>query len=653
MIGKRLFAALSVGAVVAACAPDLPENTPVKEVRWLDQNWSAGERFWFHHATQGTSTLPVPYEWFVALEQPRLWLFGDPPMMKDSDYLRRFGFIPSPQSLDIDDASLGEYGYSPREEETYAARTFAYDEAKFAGNPDGLPVGFARLKKGATDPVTGQELPAQIGFTCAACHTGHLEYNGVSLRIDGAPAVTDLDKFRTALGLSLVYTKYVPFRFGRFADQVLGEDHTPEQEAALKNQLDELLEKGANLKKITDPVFEQNVEEGFARLDALNRIGNQVFFEDLLKPVGDNDDAIANLVPLTAPVNFPHIWDTAWFFWVQYDASIMQPMVRNAGEALGVRARINLIRPGPDFYRSLVEVGEIYNMEQLLAGENPWRTEEPRFTGLQAPKWPADVLGPIDLVKRDKGRELYVEICQGCHLPPVNDPSGKFWDPTLWTEPNDAGESYLKFSKYRPGSEFANFVSVKYVGTDPAQAEVMVNRQVRTPIYLGIDPSALCNGTPGKAVTETLFALALGIVVEKTADKWYEDNEIDPETQKRMNGYRPNCLQAEMFYKARPLDGIWATAPFLHNGSVPNLYELLSPVDERSETFYLGSRLFDPEKVGYETGRIDGGFLLDTTKPGNSNTGHEFKDGPKGNGVIGRSLDENEREALIEYLKSL
>ena len=110
MIWKRLFAALSVAGVVAACAPTLPENTPVKEVRWLDQNWSADERFWFHHATQGTSTLPIPYDWFIALEQPRFRLFGDPPMMKDSDYLRRFGFIPSPRSLEIGDESLGTYG---------------------------------------------------------------------------------------------------------------------------------------------------------------------------------------------------------------------------------------------------------------------------------------------------------------------------------------------------------------------------------------------------------------------------------------------------------------------------------------------------------------------------------------------------------------
>ena len=98
---------------------------------------------------------------------------------------------------------------------------------------------------------------------------------------------------------------------------------------------------------------------------------------------------------------------------------------------------------------------------------------------------------------------------------------------------------------------------------------------------------------------------------------------------------------------------IWATAPFLDSGSVPNLHEILSPVDKRSENFFLGSRLFDPKKVGYGPGRIEGGFELDTTKPGNSNKGHEFKDGPRGGGVIGRLLQQDEREALIEYLKSL
>ena len=131
-----------------------------------------------------------------------------------------------------------------------------------------------------------------------------------------------------------------------------------------------------------------------------------------------------------------------------------------------------------------------------------------------------------------------------------------------------------------------------------------------------------------------------------------------------MNGYRPNCLQAKPAYKARLLNGIWATAPFLHNGSVPNLYELLSPVAERSAKFYLGSRLFDPENVGYNTALLRGGFELDTSVPGNCNKGHEFTDEAgeacknetgeaRSGGKIGRRLEEHERWELVEYLKTL
>lgn len=103
-------------------------------------------------------------------------------------------------------------------------------------------MGFARTCN-LKNPTTGLDLPDQIGLTCAACHTGHLEFEGVSLRVDGAPAVTDLGKFRETLGQALVYTKYVPFRFGRFADRVLGPDHTAQESDRLEQELDDLLER--------------------------------------------------------------------------------------------------------------------------------------------------------------------------------------------------------------------------------------------------------------------------------------------------------------------------------------------------------------------------------------------------------------------------
>ena len=86
---------------------------------------------------------------------------------------------------------------------------------------------------------------------------------------------------------------------------------------------------------------------------------------------------------------------------------------------------------------------------------------------------------------------------------------------------------------------------------------------------------------------------------------------------------------------------------------MPTVYDLLSPVSQRPAKFVLGHREYDPDKMGYQTGALTGGFEVDTSLPGNSNKGHEFRDGPKGNGVIGRALSEDERRAIIAYLKTL
>jgi hypothetical protein len=122
-------------------------------------------------------------------------------------------------------------------------------------------------------------------------------------------------------------------------------------------------------------------------------------------------------------------------------------------------------------------------------------------------------------------------------------------------------------------------------------------------------------------------------------------------------------------YKPRPLEGVWATPPFLHNGSVPNLYQMLLPPDQRSARFFVGRRDFDAKHVGYISEPADpkeaDGFWLDTTKEGNHNTGHAFiatpaqlaawkgdaKAHPLPSGVIGPLLGDDERWALVEYLK--
>jgi hypothetical protein len=90
----------------------------------------------------------------------------------------------------------------------------------------------------------------------------------------------------------------------------------------------------------------------------------------------------------------------------------------------------------------------------------------------------------------------------------------------------------------------------------------------------------------------------------------------------------------------------------MHNGSVPNLYEMLIPARERTKKFYHGLE-FDPVKVGLDTTAGSGRFLMDTTLLGNSNAGHSFEEGPRGDGVIGPLLKDDQRWALVEYLKSI
>jgi hypothetical protein len=106
-------------------------------------------------------------------------------------------------------------------------------------------------------------------------------------------------------------------------------------------------------------------------------------------------------------------------------------------------------------------------------------------------------------------------------------------------------------------------------------------------------------------------------------------------------------------YKARPLVGVWATAPFLHNGSVPTLADLLKPdtckdaskpAACRPTTFYVGSTEFDLENVGFSTSPSTGAVPFDTALTGNSNRGHS---GPK----YGTELSEGDKRNLLEYLK--
>src|SRR5262249_28771308 len=99
-------------------------------------------------------------------------------------------------------------------------------------------------------------------------------------------------------------------------------------------------------------------------------------------------------------------------------------------------------------------------------------------------------------------------------------------------------------------------------------------------------------------------------------------------------------------YPNRPLPAVWASPPYLHNGSVPNLYQLLLPADKRDTTCPVGHREYDPKRLGYALQPAQPLFLYDTSRPGNSNSGHS---GPE---YGTDKLTEDQRWEMIEFLKS-
>ncbi len=182
---------------------------------------------------------------------------------------------------------------------------------------------------------------------------------------------------------------------------------------------------------------------------------------------------------------------------------------------------------------------------------------------------------------------------------------------------NGTPVAYLgKGPKYGDQGQIADMLATTVKGTMAGQKLNIVSESLK--VFLGVD-------RPPRVVNPNLEVVDLHPFI---LDECYASGS------------------ALMAYKARPLDGIWATAPYLHNGSVSSLYELLLPPARRMRSFPMGTREYDPVHVGYSVKADAAGnsFTYDTTRRGNSNMGHDYG---------ASQLTEPQRLALLAYLKSL
>ncbi len=475
-------------------------------------------------------------------------------------------------------------------------------EAANPDNPDGLPIGISKTV--VATPIKGWPAGDYAGLTCAGCHEGQLKYKGKVIRIEGGISQTfDFQAIAGGMDEALRATLTDSAKFDRLAAR-LGAS-TADAKDKLRQRIES---EDARVHEYSARTSLTPHPWGPGRVDALTMIVDRT--------TGTMTGITQNWQAGIAPVKPPFLWNTPQGLWAQWGAFAQDPIARNFGETMGVFLPVDLTSKSPaeGLFQSNGAIWELQRVEHQLERLAP-------------PSWPEDVFGKIDREKAKAGKALFMTNCSGCH---------NAW-PYTWTEPNKYGKRFV----------LVGLVPQTYVGTDKTQEEALGSFAITGNLSKFLPPEF--RGKP--MLPPFIFSTVLGAEARAVAIRKLnlsEAQELD------LNGYRelPSPRPPEHVYKAAPRDGVWATGPFMHNASVPNLYEMLIPAAERTKKFWLGGD-FDPVKVGLDTTATSGTFLMDTTLLGNSNAGHSFQDGPRGNGVIGPLLTDDQRWALVEYLKSI
>lgn len=602
----------------------------------IDQGWSDQEKSWWYTASQGSRLLPL--EWMLALETEGSTAEA-PEKFMSPENIERLGYLPNPPSAD---------------------------------NPLGLPVGFVidHDKTRSADlmcdtfPATCDALTMRkpwIGLNCSACHTNEIEFSGKRFRVEGAATLADFQELEESLLRALKLTLSDRAKFDRFARAVLKSDLTVESRAELDVQVEEQIA----WQQLLEDKNKADVRYGRGRLDAQGHILNKVA---LITRQPEQIDTIR----ADAPASYPFIWNTSQQGKIQWNGianNILKinilgretdvgALVRNTSEVVGVFAHIETDR-GKAWrgYDSSVRLESMIGLERLLAR-------------LKSPRWPEDILPAIDWEKAARGEQHFESFkCASCHEPLAWDdlasPAKEKMDP-IGEQQTDI---FLACNTFLHASKSGNQAGQKiFAFTGERIGEIEFTRNLLVNTVVG-------------AVVGKLDELAGGAFTDvfpsgRAGDAGTESSGIDflPGVSDEIKKDQARqCLTAEhelLAYKARPLNGIWATAPYLHNGSVPTLYDLLLPAKVRNvwegtalppepagptrpEVFAVGSRQFDPARVGFVTTQDAGDDhfvfrvrdeLSGEPIPGNYNSGHDYGTD---------ALSEEERMELVEYLKTL
>ena len=311
---------------------------------------------------------------------------------------------------------------------------------------------------------------------------------------------------------------------------------------------------------------------GPGRLDAFGMIFNRVTGLDLKDP--------ANISKADAPVRYPFIWDAPRQDHTQWtgaapNGTYLRGLARNTGEVFGVFGRFDPI-PIP------VHTA-VYNNGVNLTG---LQTLEEKVVALKPPRF-ADTGLPIDQAKAGLGAALFKSECSSCHGIQPSAVVQKAWQTPIEAVGTDARTFQRSTQTGAPRALEGTREPVVFgpALTDPSpKLDILANAVIGSLVHgaLTLDPairqainSDVTEGrlpVVGRATTGATPTGAAANIQQATKDL-YKLPKQDPGAA----------------YEARVLSGIWAVGPYLHNGSVPTLYDLLKPVGERPRRFRGGS----------------------------------------------------------------
>ncbi|HXW72270.1 MAG TPA: di-heme-cytochrome C peroxidase [Methylocella sp.] len=592
----------------------------------LDQGWTPADISEWYGMSAGSRLIPLA--WLNALEQA-----GSEKKFLASEHIDRFRYLPNDNA-----------GGSP------LPLGFVVDTQ----SDNDLNATKLRWKAGQGD------MEPWVGMNCAACHTAELTFKGKHIRVQGGPTLADFESFVASLDQALVATRDDASKWGRFANSVLGADNNEENRGLLKSALQQFIGRRLDIEKAN----EAPIKEGYGRLDAFGHI-----FNDVALNVGAENP---QPLPSDAPVSYPFLWNVPQHDKVQWNGIAPnlpgdlpgQPfdplaLVRNSAGMIGAFADVKV-----------TSTPLIFGYSSSLLADNVIQFEN-KLRSLRPPKWPSDLFGVPDAATVAAGKQLFNEHCARCHEPLPRDDLKTHFKANMIpfagrgditnTDPAMACNFYRAQASSGALKEALNFAVFDPIGDKTSAGkliflitigELIKEKKELGEFYIKSYAKELFNiDLPSVPLPPLKFSTDQSPAAPSKLCKGgcEAGTRIAAPVQQRVE----ECMKVDdplLAYKARPLTGIWATAPYLHNGSVPTLYDLLLPASQRPRTFFTGTREFDPLKVGYVTTQSEENDLLFETRTssgetiiGNSNAGHEF----------GTDLNDEQRKKLIEYLKTL